>query len=224
MRQRKQRVDELTTPFTRFRLIWWDFMSIGFALSMVWPVEATMFLTISFLLGTVASLIYLAYRVTGHGAYNTRRILGETEPVAVDRVRRLPVLAGDHLHLGGHPRAQARYLGRDYGRPGRLRSRRAHRGWLLAGLPLAAPTSAHRLTRHSKGPVTEWLPGLLFAQDRSLWVATHKFGVFIRGHQEIPGPTHILLTCTDTRPRLLSGTARTPSGYDHVGSLMARNL
>jgi hypothetical protein len=73
MKKRKAANGEYTTPFFRFLAIWWGCMLAGFGLSMVWPIESMKFLGTSFVLGTIASVVYLVYRVTGHGRYNTRR-------------------------------------------------------------------------------------------------------------------------------------------------------
>jgi hypothetical protein len=73
MKKRKAAKNEYTSPFFRFLAIWWICMLAGFGLSMVWPIESMKFLTIAFVLGTLLSLVYLIYRVTGHGRYNTRR-------------------------------------------------------------------------------------------------------------------------------------------------------
>jgi hypothetical protein len=73
MKRRKKGVGEYTTPFFRFLAIWWAFMLAGSGLSMVWPIESMKFLGTAFVLGTLLSLVYLIYRVTGHGRYNTRR-------------------------------------------------------------------------------------------------------------------------------------------------------
>jgi hypothetical protein len=73
MRTRRQLKGEWTTPFARFLMIWWGFMLVGLGLSMAWPMESGWFLGIAFVLGTVLSLAYFIYRVTGHGRWNTRR-------------------------------------------------------------------------------------------------------------------------------------------------------
>jgi hypothetical protein len=73
MKRRKAIKNEYTTPTARFFLIWWAFMVAGFALSMMWPMEADWFLGIAFVSGTVLSLAYLAYRIAGGGRYNTNR-------------------------------------------------------------------------------------------------------------------------------------------------------
>jgi hypothetical protein len=73
MQRRKARVGEFTTPFARFLAIWWGFMAAGFMLSIIWPIEAVPIMFMAFALGTVLSLAYAVFRVTGHGRYNTRR-------------------------------------------------------------------------------------------------------------------------------------------------------
>jgi hypothetical protein len=73
MKRRKATKGEYTTPTARFFLIWWAFMVAGFAPSMMWPMDADWFLGIAFVLGTVLSLAYLAYRIAGGGRYNTNR-------------------------------------------------------------------------------------------------------------------------------------------------------
>jgi hypothetical protein len=73
MRIRRQLKGEWSTPFARFVMIWWGFMLAGFGLSMAWLTRTGWFLGIAFVLGTVLSLAYLVYRVTGHGRRNSRR-------------------------------------------------------------------------------------------------------------------------------------------------------
>jgi hypothetical protein len=73
MRARRQLKGEWTTPFARFLMIWWGFMLAGFGLSMAWPTGTGWFLGVAFALGTVLSLVYFIYRVTGHGRWNSRR-------------------------------------------------------------------------------------------------------------------------------------------------------
>jgi hypothetical protein len=73
MEARKLAKGEYTHPFFRFLAIWWTSMLAGFALAMIWPIETVPLLCIAYAIGTVGSLAYLAYRVTGHGRYNSRR-------------------------------------------------------------------------------------------------------------------------------------------------------
>lgn len=73
MKKRKAAKGEWTTPFARFVMIWWGFMLAGLGLSMAWPTWTGWCMGIAFVLGTVLSLAYFIYRVTGHGRWNSRR-------------------------------------------------------------------------------------------------------------------------------------------------------
>ncbi len=73
MKRRKARKGEYTHPVFRFLAIWWLFMLTGFGLCLWRPLETGWFLGTTFMLGTVASFAYMAYRAAGGGRYNTRR-------------------------------------------------------------------------------------------------------------------------------------------------------
>jgi hypothetical protein len=73
MARRHQAKGEYTSPGYRALFFLIAPVLVGFALSMIWPLSSVAFLGIGALTGAVLAAIYSAYRVTGHGRYNTRR-------------------------------------------------------------------------------------------------------------------------------------------------------
>jgi hypothetical protein len=73
MQRRKAAKGEYTSPGFRCLGLLVLPPVIGFALALAWPLETDKFLGLGVVAGAVLAAIYAVYRITGHGAYNSRR-------------------------------------------------------------------------------------------------------------------------------------------------------